>query len=115
MRIRCSIVSCTSGLNVRTVPRSTTSCGITFQVSPPCTCVTLTTPASSGCRLRETIVCSAEIACATNSIGSFPVYAIAACAPLPVATISKMSNAPISGPARSAIVPNGFCGQLCIP
>ena len=45
--------------SVRTVPRSTTSCGITFQVSPPCTCVTLTTPASSGCRLRATIVCSA--------------------------------------------------------
>ena len=72
VRIRRSIRSCTSGLNVRTVPRSTTSCGITFQVSPPCTCVTLTTPASSGCRLRETIVCSALIACAANSIGSLP-------------------------------------------
>ncbi len=44
--------SCTAGLKERTVPRSTTSCGITFQVSPPCTCVTLTTPASSGWRLR---------------------------------------------------------------
>ncbi len=72
VRIRCSIRSCTAGSNVRTVPRSTTSCGITFHVSPPWTCVTLTTPASSGCRLRATIVCSALIACAAKSIGSLP-------------------------------------------
>ncbi len=91
VRIRCSIRSCTAGSNVRTVPRSTTSCGITFHVSPPWTWVTLTTPASSGCRLRATIVCSALIACAAKSIGSLPTLGIAACAPLPVATISKMS------------------------
>ena len=69
--------------------------------------MTLTTPASSGWRLRATIVCSALMACAANSIGSLPVFGIAACAPLPVATISKMSNAPISGPTRVAIVPSG--------
>ena len=42
--------------------------------------------------MRETIVCSALMACAANSIGSLPWYAIAACAPLPLAIISKMSN-----------------------
>ena len=36
------------------------------------------------------------------------MFGIAACAPLPVATISKMSNAPISGPTRVAIVPSGI-------
>ena len=44
-----------------------------------------------------------------------PVFGIAACAPLPVAMISKMSNAPISGPTRVANVPKGFSGQLCMP
>ena len=70
VRILRSIRSCTATSKLRTVPRNTTSCGITFQVSPPWTCVTLTTPASSGCRFRATIVCSALMACAANSIGS---------------------------------------------
>jgi hypothetical protein len=65
--------------------------------------------------LRETIVCSALITWATNSIGSLPMYAIAACAPLPVATISKTSYAPISGPGRIANQPSGLRGQLCMP
>jgi hypothetical protein len=37
VRILCSIRSWTVPSNVRTVPRRTTSCGITFQVSPPWT------------------------------------------------------------------------------
>ena len=45
----------------------------------------------------------------------FAAHAIAACAPFPVATISKMSYAPISGPARVANVPAGIRGQLCMP
>ena len=96
-----------SGRNERTVPRSTTSCGMTFHVSPPCTCVTLTTPASSGWMLRATIVCSALITCAANGIGSRPRCGIAAWPPRPVATISKMSYAPISGPSRNAIAADG--------
>ena len=76
--MRDSMRSCTSRRNVRTVPRSTTCSGITFQVSPPCTCVTDTTPASCGWRLRATMVCSALIMCAANSIGSRVTYGIAA-------------------------------------
>jgi hypothetical protein len=34
---------------------------------------------------------------------------------LPVATISKMSYAPISGPGRIANEPSGLLGQLCMP
>ena len=50
-----------------------------------------------------------------NPQGDPPVFGMAACAPLPVAMISKMSNAPMSGPTRVANVPKGFSGQLCMP
>ena len=47
-----SIMSCTGFLKVRTVPRSTHSCGMTFQVSPAWIWVVDTTAVSIGSRLR---------------------------------------------------------------
>src|SRR5216683_939701 len=63
-RIAGSRASRTAGSNARVVPRSTTSSGITFQVSPPWIWVTLTTAPSSGWMLRLAIVCKPVTNCA---------------------------------------------------
>ncbi len=113
--MRRSIVSCTSVLNERVVPRSTTSFGITFQVSPPWNCVTLTTAASTGCTVRLGIVCSACTIALPTTIGSMPLCGMAACAPRPVTVISKMSKPAIIGPGITPNWPTGMPGQLCMP
>ena len=87
------------------MPRSTTLSGMTFQVSPPWICVTLTTALSSGWVLRLAIVCSPLTICAAATTGSTPRCGIAACAPRPFTVISKMSNAAIIGPDWIANLP----------
>ena len=67
-----SIMSCTDFLKVRTVPRSTHSCGMTFQVSPAWIWVVETTAVSMGSTLRATIDCSAVTMCAPTTTGSMP-------------------------------------------
>ena len=59
-------MSCTGFLKVRTVPRSTHSCGMTFQVSPAWIWVVETTAVSIGSTLRATIDCSAVTMCAAD-------------------------------------------------
>ncbi len=51
-RMRCSIRSSESIVNVRAVPRNTASVGTTLSALPAWICVMLSTAASSGLRLR---------------------------------------------------------------
>jgi hypothetical protein len=55
-RMRCSIMSSTSKVNVRTVPRNSQLSGMTLVASPAWTMVTEITPASMGFLLRLMMV-----------------------------------------------------------
>lgn len=69
---RCSTCACTRALKVRTVPTSVASPGITLIAprSPACTAQMLTTAASIGRTLRDTMVCAAVMMCAATTTGS---------------------------------------------
>ncbi len=88
---------------------------MTFQVSPPWICVTLTTAPSSGWVLRLAIVCRPPTICAAATTGSTPRCGIAACAPLPLdgdlEDVERGHHRP--GPNRE--LAGGRPGQLCMP
>ena len=100
---------------LRVVPSTSASSGITFHVFPAAICVTLTTPAENGLRLRATTVCTDWMNAAARTIGSTPDSGCAACVPVPWKRKTKRSTAAITAPSEMPTVPTSMSGEACRP
>ena len=108
-------MSCTVGLNVRTVPTSRACWGTTLIAPglPACIEHRLTTAVSIGETLRETIDCTAVMMWPATTTGSTVRWGCAPWPPRPSIAISTRSAAAIAAPGVSPILPAGSAGQLC--
>ena len=91
------------------------SSGMTFMALPAWNCVTEITAGFSGSTLRATIDCSAPTICAPATMGSQVRCGKAAWPPAPRTVMVNSSADAITGPGRTAKLPAGAPGQLCMP
>ena len=114
-RMRCSIMSSTAMLKVRTVPWISQLSGTTLVASPVWIMVTLITPASTGFLLRVMMVWKACTIWQATGTGSSPKCGSAAWLPLPRMVMWNSLLEAITGPGLTAKLPTGRPGQLCMP
>jgi len=114
-RMRRCTSSPTSSRKCRVVPRRRAVSGITLKAMPAWNAVTLTTAASSGRTLRDTIDCNACTMALPATTGSRARCGTAACPPAPRSTISNASADASMGPGRDDTVPSGWSGHPCSP
>src|SRR6478735_3170122 len=113
--MRCSIMSSTSVVKVRTVPCSSQLSGITLVASPAWIMVTEITAASIGLVLRLTMVWKACTIWQAAGTGSMPRCGMAPWPPLPRIVILNSEVEAITGPGLTANLPTSPPGQLCMP